>query len=302
MNVKLAESAGFCYGVERAVNAVCAEIAKGSAGIYTYGPIVHNDAVVRSLADKGVKVIKNFAELKSLAESGELDGATVIIRAHGVGKDVTDLLTRNGQPELSEAGIGRKGINVVDATCPFVKKIHKTVVEHYRAGEGILVTGSAEHPEVIGILGQINNDAVVLESVSDAEQIIPDNDRRYCLVSQTTFNVQKFKDIVDILQKKLYDVNIVDTICNATQLRQKEALALSRECDAMIVIGGRHSSNTQKLYDICSKECSMTYLIESLQDFTEKPDSSVRCVGITAGASTPKTIIQEVLKYVRDEF
>ncbi len=291
MNVKLAETAGFCYGVERAVTAVYDEIGSGDRKIYTYGPIVHNDTVTDELAEKGVSVIGSAEELKKMASSGELDGAAVIIRAHGVGRDILQILQK-----------AEGDVKVIDATCPFVKKIHNAVIRYREAGEKILVTGTASHPEVIGILGQIDNDAVVIETIQEAESFCPEEKQKYCLVSQTTFNVQKFQDIVAILKKKLYDVRIVDTICNATQLRQREALQLSRECDAMIVIGGRHSSNTTKLFDICSKECSMTYFIESLQDFTEKLDSSVRCVGITAGASTPKTIIQEVLRYVRDEF
>ena len=292
MKVILAKSAGFCYGVERAVNAVYDELKAGGRSIYTYGPIVHNDIVVNELAEKGVRVIDGIDSLREKVQSGELDGASVIIRAHGVGTDVTDVL-----------GKCESDIKVVDATCPFVKKIHKTVIEHYKNGDKIIVTGTASHPEVIGILGQIGGDASVIETTEDAEAFFSDKNASYCVVSQTTFNVQKFKDIIAILQKKLYHVNVVDTICNATQLRQREAMEMSRECDAVIVIGGRHSSNASKLYDICSKECSMTYFIESLQDFTEKKiDSSVRCVGITAGASTPKTIIQEVLSYVRDEF
>ena len=291
MKVKLAETAGFCYGVERAVNAVYEEIENKRGRIFTYGPIVHNETVVRELEEKGVSLIEDFDKLASMAESGELDGSTVIIRAHGVGLDVMRVLK------------GARGkIRIVDATCPFVRKIHQTVRAHREAGEKIIVTGTASHPEVIGILGQIENDAEVIESPEEAKKFRPEENKIYCLVSQTTFNVQKFQDIVDILGKKIYDKHIVNTICNATQLRQKEALDLSRECDAMIVIGGKHSSNTAKLFDICSKECSMTYFIESLQDFTEKFNSSVRCVGITAGASTPKTIIQEVLSYVRDEF
>ena len=290
MQVKLAKSAGFCYGVERAVNAVYDEIDKDGRNIYTYGPIVHNDIVVNELSSKGVRVINGFAELGSMSKDGRLNGATVIIRAHGVGCDVTEILNA---PQT--------GAKVIDATCPFVKKIHKIVREHYKNGEKIIVTGTATHPEVIGILGQINNDATVIENVQEAEQFDGNKDAIYCIVSQTTFNVQKFKDIIDIFGKKIYHTNVVDTICNATQLRQKEAYELSRECDAVIVIGGRHSSNASKLYDICSKECSMTYFIESLQDFKKKQlDSSVRCVGITAGASTPKTIIQEVLNYVRN--
>ena len=317
MKVKLAKTAGFCYGVERAVNAVYDEIRKEERGrIYTYGPIVHNEMVVDDLRKKGVDVIEGMDDLRERCARGERRGTTVIIRAHGVGREVTDLLEA---PE--------NGIRVVDATCPFVKKIHDIVREHHDKGEQIIITGTRTYPEVQGILGQIGFDALVVETPAEAETLAeklaesaagsalhgsaetaesagsgPESALKYCLVSQTTFNTQKFKDIVDIFRKKLYYGTVVNTICNATQLRQKEALALSRECDAMIVIGGKHSSNTAKLYDICSKECSATYFIESLDDLNETIDQSVRCFGITAGASTPKTIIQEVLKYVRDEF
>ena len=296
MEVKLARTAGFCYGVERAVSTVYDEL-KRKSGIYTYGPIVHNDMVVRDLEAQGVAVIRDLDDLKEKCDTGIMNGATVIIRAHGVGQEVMDILND-----------AEYGIEVVDATCPFVKKIHGIVREHYAAGERIIITGTRSHPEVQGILGQIGFDAEVAEDVQGAESIADSllangfETARCCIVSQTTFNTEKFKDVVDIFKKKLYYVTVVNTICNATQLRQKEALALSRECDAMIVIGGKHSSNTAKLYDICSKECSATYFIESLDDLNETIDPSVRCFGITAGASTPKTIIQEVLKYVRDEF
>ena len=291
MDVKLAKTAGFCYGVERAVNAVYDELSHDHGAIYTYGPIVHNETVVGELKEKGVNVIDSFDELKELCLSGSMNGSSVIIRAHGVGKEVTELLSR---PEC--------GIKVIDATCPFVKKIHDIVTEHYKAGEKIIVTGYAVHPQVLGILGQINNDAVVIENLEEAKKLLVNIDDKYCIVSQTTFNLQKFQDIIEFFSEKLYYVNVVNTICNATQLRQKEAYELSRECDAMIVIGGKNSSNTAKLYDICKKACRATYYIGSLEDFDEDIDSSVHCVGITAGASTPKTIIQEVLKYVRDEF
>jgi 4-hydroxy-3-methylbut-2-enyl diphosphate reductase len=323
MKVRLARTAGFCYGVERAVDMVCEEVKRkqascggkdtdGQAGakIYTYGPIVHNDSVVKELESQGVSVIRDLDDLREKCGKSMMEGASVVIRAHGVGQEVMDILT---DP--------RWGIRVVDATCPFVKKIHDIVREHHAAGEKIIITGTESHPEVQGILGQIGFDAAVIESMEDAGRLAEDISTgrcgairsesrpednvlpaRYCVVSQTTFNTEKFKDIVDFLKKQLYYVTVVNTICNATQLRQKEALALSRECDAMIVIGGKHSSNTAKLYDICSKECSATYFIESLDDLNETIDQSVRCFGITAGASTPKTIIQEVLKYVRDEF
>ncbi len=291
MEVKLAKTAGFCYGVERAVNAVYEELEKSNSDIYTYGPIVHNETVISELKKRGVGIIENIDELRKKCEDGSLKNATVIIRAHGVGADVAELLRDE-----------RNSVNVIDATCPFVKKIHDIVKAHYSEGEKIIVTGTLTHPEVMGILGQINNDAVVVENIEEAKRLLLKNDDRYCIVSQTTFNLQKFNEIVEFFGEKLYYVNVVNTICNATQLRQREAYELSRECDAMIVIGGRNSSNTAKLYDICHRACAATYYIGSIEDFDEVFDSSVHCVGITAGASTPKTIIQEVLKYVRDEF
>lgn len=296
MEVKVAKTAGFCYGVERAVNMVYEAVAakdkdKDGGKIYTYGPIVHNETVVRELSEKGAGVINSFDELKGMCESGELKGATVIIRAHGVGTDVTDFISDE-----------QYGVHLIDATCPFVKKIHNIVKERYDAGDRIIITGAASHPEVIGILGQINGDAIVLENLEDAKAATLDPAVRYTIVSQTTFNFQKFKDIIDFLGKKIYYGNVVNTICDATERRQTEAYELSRQCDMMIVIGGRNSSNTAKLFDICSKNCGLTQYIGSLEDFDDTIDSSVHCIGITAGASTPKTIIQEVLKYVRDEF
>ena len=291
MEVKLARTAGFCYGVQRAVDMVEQALSeRPQRKIYTYGPIVHNDLVVESLKQRGVGVIGDFAELRKLCGSGGLNGATVVIRAHGVGADVYELLRKAGAD-----------LRIADATCPFVRKIHKIVREHYEQGETIIVTGSAAHPEVVGILGQIGGDALVIEDAGEAEKTDFDRERRLCIVSQTTFSLQKFEDIVAIFKKKQYNMNIINTICNATQMRQTEAAELARECDAMIVIGGRHSSNTAKLCEICQSECKKTYFIQSAEDLNETLNS-VRCVGITAGASTPKSIIEEVLNYVRNEF
>lgn len=290
MEIKVAKTAGFCYGVQRAVDMVQKALSDGEKKIYTYGPIVHNDIVVNELKEKGVGVIEDFGMLQKLCGDGSLAGAALIIRAHGVGKDVYEL--------IESAGCG---IRLMDATCPYVRKIHKIVREHYENGEQIVVTGSKKHPEVVGILGQIGGDAAVLESVSDAENVRIDPKRKLCLVSQTTFSIQKFEDIVAIFAKKQYNMDVINTICNATQMRQTEAAELSAECDAMIVIGGKNSSNTAKLCDICQAECKNTYFIQSKDDLDDS-FHSVRCVGITAGASTPKSIIEEVLKYVRDEF
>ena len=291
MEVKVAQTAGFCYGVKRAVDAVYSAVASGKRPIYTYGPIVHNETVVQELEEKGVGVIKDRAALEKMCADGTLKFAVVVIRAHGVGQKEYALLR---DPAL--------GIKLIDATCPYVRKIQELVRAHSALGEHIIVTGSPAHPEVQGILGQIETTATVIETPEQAEQIVFEKDQKLFLVSQTTFNMQKFEDIVAIFKKRRYDIRIINTICNATQRRQKEAAELSRECDAMLVIGGRHSSNTAKLYEICRSECGNTYFIQSLADLVGGFNNSVRCVGITAGASTPESIIEEVLNYVRNEF
>ena len=295
MEIKVAKTAGFCYGVKRAVDTVYNAIEENRSEsqprkIYTYGPIVHNDVVVNDLREKGVGIIENYEELKDMKDSGALRHSTVIIRAHGVGKDVYEFLDD-----------GESDIKLMDATCPYVRKIHELVRAAKDRGESVVITGSSTHPEVIGILGEIEYDAYVIENVNEAKELsIPDN-KPVCIVSQTTFNLEKFEDIVDIFCKKLYDIRVLNTICNATKQRQTEARSLAREADIMIVIGGKNSSNTAKLYDICKSECEDTYYIQSKEDLKIEA-GSVRCVGITAGASTPKTIIEEVLNYVRHEF
>ncbi|MCQ2401025.1 MAG: 4-hydroxy-3-methylbut-2-enyl diphosphate reductase [Lachnospiraceae bacterium] len=292
MEVKVAATAGFCYGVSRAVSTVYEQLKKcPDKKIFTYGPIVHNDSVVSELNDRGVRVINDREELSGMAGSGELTDSICVIRAHGIGNDEMELLKQV------------KGLEIVDATCPFVTKIHTIVEEHHKLGEQIIVTGDRSHPEVMGIIGCVSNDAIVISEPEDAKLLSIAPNQKICLVSQTTFNARKFEDIVEILKNKMYDIRIVNTICNATQRRQSEAAALSRECDAMIVIGGRNSSNTAKLFDICRSSCRATYYIQCLDDLRKVAiRNSVRCIGITAGASTPKTIIEEVLNYVRTEF
>jgi len=283
MEIKLAKTAGFCFGVQRAVDTVYNQIAESAAPIYTYGPIVHNETVVRELEEKGVKVLNSEEELKALK------AGTVIIRAHGVGKHIYELL------EAEE-------VRLVDATCPFVRKIHRIVEKESASGRKILIVGNAKHPEVEGIRGWCSAPSFVVESVSEAQDFTIGPNEKLCVVSQTTFNYNKFKDIVEIISKKGYDIIVLNTICSATEERQAEARQIASEADAMIVIGGSHSSNTQKLFEICKKECENTYHIQSLEDLDFKTSQSIRCVGITAGASTPKKIIEEVQKHVGIKF
>ncbi len=275
MQVKVAKSAGFCFGVQRAVDTVYEQVEKGIRPIYTYGPIIHNEVVVQDLEEKGVKVLGSRKELE------ELEEGTVIIRSHGVGKEIYEL-------------IRKQGLHCVDATCPFVKKIHRTVEKESRAGKQIVIIGNDRHPEVEGIKGWCSTPAVVIESAQQAENLRILEPIPLCIVSQTTFNYKKFKDLVEIIDKKRYDRVVVNTICNATEERQTEARRIAGEVDAMIVIGGSHSSNTQKLFEICRNECRNTYYIQTVHDLNLEVLRSTGLIGITAGASTPKKIIEEV--------
>ena len=282
MEVRLAKSAGFCFGVKRAVDKVYEQIATGKK-IYTYGPIIHNEEVVKDLEQKGVQVIPDKEALQKLKEG------TVIIRSHGVAKEIYDILEANG-------------LECVDATCPFVKRIHNIVSKESSAGKHIIIVGNAGHPEVEGIMGWCSGPLNVLETIEEAENLTLPGGTDICIVSQTTFNYNKFQHIVEIFQKKGYNDSVVNTICNATEERQTEAREIASQADVMIVIGGKHSSNTRKLYEICSSECDNTYFIQTLDDLHLELPKSVGLVGITAGASTPNKLIEEVQNYVRINF
>jgi 4-hydroxy-3-methylbut-2-enyl diphosphate reductase len=283
MEVILAKTSGFCFGVKRAVDTVYEQIDSGGGEIYTYGPIVHNEEVVKDLESRGVKVLDSPKELE------ELEGGKVIIRAHGVSKEICDL-------------IEEKQLDCIDATCPFVKRIHNIVEKESGNGRHIIIIGNDGHPEVEGIKGWSHTPATVIESEQEAEDFVAKNNEKLCIVSQTTFNYKKFKYLVEIFQKKGYDIIVANTICNATEQRQKEAIELAARADVMIVIGGFHSSNTRKLYELCKSKCENTYYIQTLADLQIDIPNSVELVGITAGASTPNKIIEEVQNYVRINF
>ena len=285
MEVIVAKTAGFCFGVERAVNKVYEQIEKTSQPIYTYGPIIHNEEVVKDLEAKGVKLIADRKELEALTE-GE---GVIIIRSHGVSREVYEI-------------VRKKGLTIVDATCPFVKKIHRLVERECAAGNQVVIIGNEQHPEVEGIKGWGDAHTVVIQTPEEVEDFVPKAGAKLSIVSQTTFNYNNFKELVEKFFKKGYDILVLNTICNATQERQVEAKEIASKVDAMIVIGGKNSSNTQKLYEICLKECKHTYYIQTLGDFDPESVNSVRNVGITAGASTPKNIIEEVHANVRAKF
>ena len=339
MEVIVAEHAGFCFGVTKAVETVYEQINAGKTlNIYTFGPIIHNETVVSDLEKKGVKVINDIEDLKKISEDlngraenpGEIQKTTdgqveneksdnsmemaekmvqmgenvsgltkapnsadskgiIVIRSHGVTRDV-------------QAELEKSGLTVIDATCPFVKRIHKVVDTESSSGKRIIVVGSANHPEVQGIVSYANGPVYVIESPEEAEKFSENKNLDYTLVSQTTFNKKKFQETVEIFKNNGYNINVVNTICNATDERQTEAEEIARKADVMIVIGGASSSNSRKLYDICSKECDNTYFIQTLDDLHLNLHDDVKIVGITAGASTPKNIIEEVQNYVRTNF
>ena len=271
MEITVAKSAGFCFGVNRAMEAVYNAIGTGT--LYTYGPIIHNKTVTSDLEKQGVKSIDN------------LDGiheGTIVIRSHGVGEAVYQ-------------EIEKKGLSIIDGTCPFVKKIHGIVQKDYMAGNKIIIVGSKIHPEVIGIKGWCNDEAIVIESVEEVAEVDLEPGKKYCVVVQTTFRRNKFQHIVEAIKEKAVDAKIYDTICSATDERQKEAIEISKIMDKMIVIGDKNSSNTQKLYEICKKNCYNTYNVESFADLVLNIFNRNDKIGITAGASTPSAIIKEVI-------
>ena len=278
MKVKVAETAGFCFGVKRAVDKVYELIDTEQKPIFTLGPIIHNEGVVADLEARGVHVITE-ADLDFPDDT--LQNGTVVIRSHGVGKPIYDKLKE-------------KNISYVDVTCPFVLKIHRIVEKESLAGNHIIIIGDKDHPEVQGICGWCQGPYTVIRNKEEAEVFVPPKGKKISIVSQTTFNHNKFKYLVEIIRKKGYDITVVNTICNATHVRQVEARKISSKVDGMIVIGGKNSSNTQKLYDICRNECENTFYVQTVKDLNLHELKSLKSIGITAGASTPKNIIEEV--------
>ncbi len=278
MKIKLAETAGFCFGVNRAVNTVYELLEKGKR-VCTLGPIIHNPQLVEELQEKGVRVISEVEECGK--------DETLVIRSHGVPKEITD---------KAEA----LSLETVDATCPFVSKIHKIVTEASAKKQPILIAGDEMHSEVIGIIGHADGEIYVFSDEKSLEELFRIHpqlaEKELCVVSQTTFNREIWKKSENFLKKVCTNPIVFDTICNATSMRQSEAADLSKQSDVMIVVGGRHSSNTRKLYDVCRENCLKTYQIETANELKADWFRYDNQVGVVAGASTPAAIIKEVIK------
>ena len=274
MEVITAKSAGFCFGVQRAVD-MAREMAKEHTPVYTYGPIIHNENVVSDLEKAGVFAL---AANKESYSGGDMD---IIIRSHGVAKETAEAMADAGN-------------RVTDATCPFVKKIHRIVAEHSAEGEQIVIFGNRDHPEVNGITGWASAPCMVIADEKEAASFDAQTAKTLCVVAQTTFPYKKFQDMVEIIRQKGYNIRAFNTICNATEERQREAAEIARMVDVMLVIGGRNSSNSEKLFRICKEICPWTFFLQTAEDLDLSDFLSIDKIGITAGASTPNYIIKEV--------
>ena len=278
MKIEIADKAGFCFGVARAVK-IAYENAETESKTACFGMLIHNRDVTGGLEDRGVYTIDDISDAKP--------DMNIIIRAHGI-------------PKTTQEALEAKGANIIDATCPFVKKIHSIVNDAYAKGNTIIIVGDPNHPEVKGINGWCENSAYIISSEEEIEQFAQKTDIKFVtVVAQTTIRKDFFKKIINFLKKHFTNVEIFDTICSATDERQKAAEDLASRADFMIVIGGAESSNTRKLYELCKEHCENTVCVENakeLKNYINKgliPETK-KLVGITAGASTPDTVIKEV--------
>ena len=277
MKIILAKSAGFCFGVNRAVTIVNNLLEEGKK-VTTLGPIIHNPHMVAELAERGVEIADTPNELSSMDR-------TLVIRSHGVPQSVID-------------EIEQKGISYENATCPFVSKIHQIVKDNSREGKVILIAGDENHPEVQGIVGHCEGEHYIFKNYEDLGKLLKKLENieniSKCVVAQTTYDVKEWKNCLKLLKKVYTNAKIFDTICSATSIRQSEAEELASISDIMVVIGGRQSSNTAKLFSVCKSNCERTYLIESAAELDDIALIDADIIGITAGASTPARIIKEV--------
>jgi len=277
LEILIAKSAGFCFGVKRAIN-----IAKKSADdvrgeISTLGPIIHNPQVVKKLEDSA-----NIRPRKTLEE---IQGGTIIIRSHGV--------------KLKEfAAAKEKGLNIVDATCPFVKKTQELVSDLTRDGYTVIVVGDREHPEVQGIISYGNPDIIVAASVDEIKDL-PKREK-IGIVAQTTQSQERLQKIADFCLTRASEVKVCNTICSATSVRQEESVEISKEVECMIVIGGKNSGNTRRLFEVCRSIQPKTYHIEEAREIDPAWFKGIERLGVTAGASTPKWIIEEVISRLEE--
>ena len=285
MVIQIAKHSGFCYGVKRAIQILDDLIIENlnSETIYTLGPIIHNNQVTEYYGEKGIKIIENIHDIGD----NRMDGTKLVIRSHGAARAVYDKAQ-----EL--------GFLIYDATCPYVKKIQDTVLSYYIKGYNVIIIGDKKHPEVIGINGWCDNQASIVNSMEELNSLESSN-APVCVVAQTTFNLKLWQEMLVVLKEKFLNAIIHDTICLATEKRQIACVELSRTVDVMIVIGGKHSSNTKKLAEICG-ENTTTIHIETKDDLVDlSMFKGNKTIGIAAGASTPDWIVESVILKIENE-
>lgn len=276
MEIIVAKNSGFCYGVKRALQLALATESKKSGHIYTWGELIHNPEVTRKLEARGIKVASSVSQLKA--------GDTVIIRSHGVSPSIYRELRK-------------KRIKVIDATCPIVKKIQQTVEKLSRQPGELIIVGNRNHPEIQGLVGYSRNRALVVENEQEAEAL-PFRKKRMVL-AQSTQDVKLFSRIVSILLEKTSELAVYNTICDATRVRQESTAELASQVEAMIIIGGRNSSNTNKLYEISRRLLQRTYLIESPDELKPEMIAGISRIGLSGGASTPPEVIKKTMTAIQ---
>ncbi len=275
MKIEIAKHSGYCFGVNRAMEIASQQLESSDGTIYAIGPIIHNDQAMQPLTDRGLIVEEDITKIKK--------NSSAIIRSHGLAKQFYDTMKRNE-------------IRIVDATCPFVKKIQNIVFESSEKGYDVIVIGDKNHPEVIGIVGWVMGNHHVIGNIEEANEFIG-TDSKHIVVVQTTFKLDSFEKIKEILSNKLSDIIFYNTICYATKERQESAVDLAKRVDAMIVVGGKKSSNTKKLAELCSVHCP-TFLVETIEDLDLKNIEGYDSIGLVAGASTPEYIVNQIVDAV----
>lgn len=278
MNINIAKNSGFCFGVKNAIDKINI-LLDCNDKVYCIGDIIHNDFVNNKLKNKGLVILEDYDQI------AKLKCENVVIRSHGIQKSIYEILEKNNN-------------KILDLTCPYVKKIHKIVDEETKNNAPLIILGDQKHPEVIAIKSYAHNKVYILDNVENIDEIKEDKNTPIVLVSQTTQDKDKYKNIVDILTKIFYNIKVYNTICKSTIDRQEEAYNLSKENDIIFVIGSKKSSNTKKLYNICSKNTE-SHLIEDKIDFDKNYINNKKNIGIIAGASTPDDLIEEIVSYVR---
>ena len=276
MKISVVKNAGFCFGVKRAINLAFEAAKKSGKRVYTLGPLIHNPQVVAELRREGVQPVKSIAKIRS---------GTLIIRSHGVHPKI-----------ITQAR--KKGLKILDATCPFVRRAQENARDLHREGYQVVVAGEAHHPEVQGIIGYAEGKALVINQKTKKLNL-PEN-KRIGVIAQTTLNLDTFKRIVDQLLEKTREIKIFNTICNATAKAQKATLEMAKDVDLMIVVGGKNSANTTRLAKLCMEKGKPTHHIETPRELKKGWFKDKKNVGVAAGTSTPNWIINQVVKKIKE--